>query len=282
VTSSCIALSFLGRYLDGRLAQHQHDTPHELYRLPPKELLKAMSLGYSELGADLLWVRTISYFGDHLTADRKLPHLKRYLHAILSFDEHFKAIYRYGSAMLMSQGPQKENEVVWTAIDLLERAHRFFPDDYMFPLHLGAYYMSELRNPNKAIRARWRRIGAEWVHRAALIGTNMPWLPSLAANIYNEQGQRDLAIQHLEELYLTTQDEKMKQQITSKLLHLKVEKLSDDLHRFSKRFNERYSTSTLSFVPADLFVLVDAPDLPPFRLQDVLTASRENADHDTR
>ncbi|MCC6749396.1 MAG: hypothetical protein IT371_17160 [Deltaproteobacteria bacterium] len=239
----------------------------EAYYLPPPGLLRALSFGYNEVAADLVWVRSIAYFADHLVTDRDLRHLQRYLDTVLALDDRFKEVYRYGSSMLMSRGERQTNEDVWAAISLLKRANALYPGDYRFAMHLGAYYMSDLRTRSKEQRAAWRREGADWVRRAALIGADIPWLPSLAAKIYSEQGQRELAIRHLQEIYLNSQDPEMKAQIAAKLRGLQAAHLAEELRTQAERFERAHRESGLGFVPPDLFALLELPPLLPFSLR---------------
>lgn len=263
-------LGLLELDLQRRFMARKNTAGVDTYNLPPPSVIRAFCFGFNELGADLLWIRTIAYFSDHLTTDHDLRYLERYLQNILSLDNHFKAIYRYGSAMMMSRNSRLTNDDVFAAIRVLEQAHRLFPDDYHFPLHLGAYYINDLRTSDKKQKALWRRIGADYIHRAALIGANIPWLPSLAANIFTEQGERDLAIQHLEEIYLTSQDESMRQQISAKLKHLQATKEADDLERAANAFNKSHKESRLSFIPPDLYALTGLPPLKPFDLKQLI------------
>lgn len=235
----------------------------EAYLLPPAPVLRALAFGYNEVAADLLWVRTIAYFADHAFGDGELDHLARYLDGILALDPNFKAIYRFGAAMLMSRGGRQTNEDVFRAIHLLERAQRRYPDDYRFPFHLGAYYISELRPATPQQRARWRRIGADWVQRAALIGTDLAWLPNLAAKVYTEQGERELALHQLRELYVVTQDPATKRQIASKLRQL-LGRQALDFAREADRVLAAQRDSPLGFLSPDLFALLRPLALPPF------------------
>lgn len=248
------------------LERHPRETravAGEAYLLPPAPVLRGLALGYNELVADLLWVRTIAYFADHAFTDRQLDHLARYLDGILALDPHFKAIYRFGAAMLMSRGERQTNEDVFRAIHLLERAHRLYPDDYRFPFHLGAYYISELRPATPAQRARWRRIGADWVRRAAFVGSELSWLPNLAAKVYSEQGERELAIHHLRELYVVTQDAATKRQIAGKLRQL-LGKQAVDFAREADRVLALQRASRLGFLHPDFFAALRPAPLPPF------------------
>lgn len=237
----------------------------ERYYLPPAAVTRALAFGFNEVVADGLWLRTIGYFGDHVFADRDLRYLVRYLDSILALDEYFTAVYRYGGAMLMSRGTEQTNDDVLEAIALLKRAHHLYPDNYRYPMAIGAYYISELRTKNPKQRERWRLEGADWVRRAALVGADIPWLPGLAATIYTEEGRRDLAIRHLRELYVVSQDPKMKSQIAAKLRALESAGLGE-LEAEANRFDELYTKSKLAFLPPDLFALIHLDRLRPLEL----------------
>ncbi len=230
-------------------------------------MLRALSFGYNELWADALWIRTIAYFTDHVTGDRDLRHIHRYLKNVIALDDHFKAVYRYGAAMMMSKGARQTNDDVLAAIDLLKRGHAAFPDDDRFPFTIGAYYLTELRTRARAERARWRQMGADWLRRAVLLGADIPWLPSLAAKVYTEQGEREMAIAHLQEMYLVTQDEETRKQIAAKLRSLEARSLADRLRQEGERLAKEYSASAFSFVPLDLYALIRLSPVGPFALE---------------
>jgi hypothetical protein len=237
----------------------------EQYALPPAGIVRALSFGYNELAADLLWIRSIGYYADHLFGDRDTRHMERYLDTILALDDRFAAIYRYGPSMLISGTGKRTEAEVWAAIRLLKRAARAYPDEWRYPFFLGSYYMTELAGTPEQRRA-WRREGAAWVHRAALLGADSPWLPALAATVYSESGQRELAIRHLQELYLTTQDPEMKLQIEGKLKHLEATKMLEDVRQAARAMARAQQEAGLGFVPPDLFGLIWLPPLRPFSL----------------
>ena len=248
-----------------RIAGFQQ-TAREGYYFPRPAVMRAAAIGYNELVADLLWIRTIIYFTDHFMADNDLRYLERHMQNIVTLDPHFKQVYRFGASMLTNKGSAYSNEDTFAAIRLLKRAHELFPDDPNYPLYIGIYYMNELRTKSRKQRNTWRRQGADWIRRAILLGDSREWLPALAANIYTQQGERELAIEHLKEMYVNAPTEKMRIQISAKLKELQATYLAVKLKKQTEEFDNERKASGLSFVPADLFAIIRQPKLSPLRL----------------
>jgi hypothetical protein len=246
-----------------QLASHQ--SVGEGYYLPPPAILRGLSFGYNELGADMMWVRTIAYFTDHLR-DRQLSHLHRHVKNILALDDNFREVYRFASAMFMSRGERQTNDDVHHAIELLKRGHEAFPTRYEFPLTIGTHYMTELKTKDKALQDKYRTTGADWIRRAILVGATGSWLPSLAAQVYTKQGKRELAIRHLQELYLLTKDRKTRRQIAIKLKHLHANQMAADMKRYEKTYRQAHKNGPVPYVAPDLYSLIHLPAETPYRL----------------
>src|SRR4051812_14264963 len=73
-------------------ADHQQAQRYEdVYYLPPAEWLPAMSLGYTSALADLLWCRTLIYFGEEIGARGAVRHLFQYTDAVLALDPDYRS-----------------------------------------------------------------------------------------------------------------------------------------------------------------------------------------------
>ena len=247
------------------------------YDLPPSKFLPVLSFGYTELGADLLWIKTISYFAEQLIKKQDLMYLRRYTECALALDHRFRAVYRYTPSMYMTRGDMTSNRDVEYAISLSQRGYKQWPDDWRFPLNIGTYYMFELKPScpkgfkypcarSRKQKKAWRRKGADWIREAALVGAEIPWLPSLAAKIYSQQGQRDLAIRHLQEIYLATKDERMRRDIRFKLRQLKAEQMISEVDAAAKKFRKAFQASPVSYISEGLFILVGLEPYRPFSL----------------
>lgn len=239
----------------------------DAFNLPPSSILRASTFGYNELAADMVWVQTINYFTNQLFKSKEMLHLKKYLDTIIALDNQFKEVYIFGPSMLLSlRGLKYTNREVLAGIDILKQGVKAFPEDWSFPKMIGSYYLFELKSEDKAEKDRFQRTGAEWIRRAALLGAREAWLTSLAAKVLSQQGQRELAIRHLQEMYMTTQNDEVRREIMMRLKALKEEQLASDLSNAGKQFVNKFKVSPLNYLPADLYILLDPQQPKVFSL----------------
>lgn len=229
----------------------------DILYLPRPSALRAMSLGHTELMADLVFMRGVVYFGAELEQKGEQRWLEHYLDTINELDPRWQTPYRWAGVATMYNGKTITNRMVLQSNRFLERGVRQFPDDWQLPFMLGCNYLFELKTDDPKQRAEWRRTGGEWVRHAAIVGGAPSWVPLLAATIMRQEGQEEAAMRHLEEVYLSTQDEKTREEVRNRLvgLHAKI-----DLVREQREHNafEAAWRKTLPYAPADLFVAVGA------------------------
>ena len=112
--------------------QHAVRHPAELVYLPDARLLRPLVLGYDDALADLIWFRTISYFGEHYQNDHVYPWLARMCEVVTDLDPRAEHVYRFGGLML----PWEAGEVD-AGIRLLEKGIRVFPDSWSLRYDVG-------------------------------------------------------------------------------------------------------------------------------------------------
>jgi hypothetical protein len=100
--------------------------------LPKAEYLAPMALGWRNVLADVLWFRTISYFGRHYRSDRTYPWLAAMCDLVTDLDPRAEHVYRFAGAIL----PWEADEVD-AGIRLLEKGVRQFPDSWVMHYQLG-------------------------------------------------------------------------------------------------------------------------------------------------
>lgn len=100
--------------------------------LPRAEYLRPMSLGWQNALADVLWFRTISYFGTHYRSDRTYPWLARMCDLVTDLDPRAEHVYRFGGLVLPWEADQTD-----AGIRLLEKGTRAVPESWYLQFLLG-------------------------------------------------------------------------------------------------------------------------------------------------
>jgi hypothetical protein len=109
------------------------------------------------------------------------------------------------------------------------------------------------------------------VRHAAIVGGAPSWVPLLAATIMQKEGQDAAAVRHLEEVYVTTQDEKTRAEIKNRLLALKAKLDFVTEERDRSAFLKAWKDN-LPYAPPDFFVVVNnggPPRSPRMDLQEL-------------
>lgn len=118
----------------------------EVSYLPSPALARRLAFGYDHLAADLMWLRTVQYFGKHLETDGKFPRLRALLEVTVGIDPHFIEAYRYGALFL------------WIAGDIpgtpafLEEGYFHNPQRWELPHDLGRFYFLQFGDHAQALR----------------------------------------------------------------------------------------------------------------------------------
>lgn len=229
--------------------------------LPRPAALRAMSLGHTELAADLVFLRALIYFGGQLEQKGQFRWLDNYLDTITALDPRWKTPYRWAGVATMYNGHPITNQMVLDSSHFLERGARQFPDDWELSFMLGCNYLFELHTSDPKQQEAWRRVGGDWVQHAALVGGAPSWVPLLAATIMRKEGRQEAALRHLEEVYVATDDEETRRQVRNRLLGLHAQIDLDREARERAAFEAAWK-KTLPYAPPDLFVAV-GPAAPP-------------------
>ena len=103
--------------------------------LPRAEYLRPMSLGWQNVLADVLWFRTISYFGEHYRSDHTYPWLAAMCDLVTDLDPRAEHVYRFAGAVLSWEANQTD-----AGIRMLEKGARQFPDSWTLEYYLGFHY----------------------------------------------------------------------------------------------------------------------------------------------
>jgi hypothetical protein len=242
-----------------RAQQHfiETQTYEDLYYLPPSDYLIVGSLGYREALADLLWMKTLVYYGEELVHRGGARNLYHYGDAIIALDPDFKRVYRWVASSAIYRLGDVAIDDVRRAIQYLDVAARRFPDDGEIAWDLGANYAFELvpllHDP--AEREAARRKGLEYLEAASLRNAGPPWLALQAATQLNALGKREQAIRHLEDVYGVTSDPGIKARIEQELTELRSAAYAEALRRTSQEL-ESARLREFPYMDASLYLLV--------------------------
>jgi hypothetical protein len=243
---------------EGRRARFPPE--EDLVYLPRTSVLRALSLGHPEAMADLVFLRTITYFAGQFFGSRNYDWLARHVDAINELDPWFRTAYLFGARSAMYNGRTITNDDVFTSNHFFAKGLERFPSDWEMAFGLGCNYLVELRTDDPAQRSAWRRQALFWIRRAALAGGGPPWLPNLAATIMSEEGQVEASIRYLEEAYLNATDEKTRDEVGRLLAARRksdVARLTAARDAFAAGWKR-----TLPYAPGDLYVIVgESPSL---------------------
>jgi len=197
------ALSFHLR-LDRMGAVHQ---AMEVYMFVPSgRILKPLTLGFNQLVADYFWIKTISYFGDHLMSDRKYPWLYHLLELVTTLDPQFIWPYYFGGIILSLEADQVEQSNL-----ILKKAMATHPDVWNFPFYIGFNYWYHYNDPLKA---------ASYIRIAARLPGAPKYLKTFPARLYSEAGTHEAAERFLLEMLKSTQEPRMREKILKRIKEL--------------------------------------------------------------
>jgi hypothetical protein len=218
----------LQKHIDGqRTALHQE---RDELVLRSGKLVKAMSLEYAPLMADIYWTRVVQYYGDKRAKhDANFELLWPLLDVTTTLDPNLLVAYRFGSTFLSEPSPRGAGRPE-LGIELLERGIKANPEYWRFYEDLGFIYYFELKDYAKASAAF-----AE--------GSKNPeaqiWMKIMAARIAAEGESLQTSIFLWNEVYQTTKDPQVKENALMHLQLLGVEQDCKQLDALADEFHKR-------------------------------------------
>jgi tetratricopeptide (TPR) repeat protein len=237
---------------------HESQAYEDVYYLPPSSWLPVLSLGYTSAAADLLWCRSLVYFGDEFIRHGVVKHLFAYGDAIIKLDPDFKTPYSWIATVAMYRAGEFDLKEALIAVGYLRTAVKRFPNDGKLAWDLGSILRFEiypLLKKDHAMATKIEEEAAEHLSTAALLGAGPPWLALNSANLLQKLGKTEQAIQHLEEVYGSVQDEYTKREVGQRLALLRSEAHAAALQEANDQF-ERERKRSFPYVSPALFLLL--------------------------
>ena len=202
--------------------------------LRSSNLVKAMSLDYAPLVADIYWTRVVQYFGNkHAGHDPDLRLLWPLLDITTTLDPNLMPAYHFG-ATFVSDAPPRGAGRPDLAVKLIERGIRANPGEWRLYYDLGFVYYFDMKDYAKA-------------SAAFLEGSKNPaafvWMKVMAAKIATEGGSPETSLFLWQDIYNTTKDTAVK---GNALTHLQLLGAQEDckqidalVDEYQKRFGGR-------------------------------------------
>ncbi|PID73717.1 MAG: hypothetical protein CSB33_02095 [Desulfobacterales bacterium] len=159
--------------------------------------------------ADILWLKTALYFGEHALTDKSYPYLAHLIDLITDLSPRWDYPYWFGVIIL-----PMEADAVEDGLYFAEKAIIHHPDDWIFWFYKGFinfYYL------NNAIE------GAEALYKASTLPQGPKWLARLSATLATKAGRKELAIRFLEQSLEKVKDETQRKPILDKLEEVRAQ-----------------------------------------------------------
>lgn len=200
----------------------------DLKYLPSGNFLKGAFLSFDEVFADLLWIKTLGYFGEHAQGDQNYQWLSRLLDITTTLDPYFQDPYEFGGVIL-----SWELGDIDAGISILkkgmERVPRHHPRYWYLPFYIAFNYMYYKGD---------YKIAGEYLEIAASFPQRPAYLPLLVARLYSNTEDPGLALPFLEEMLAKTSSpefrEKLENRIKDVLIKQHVLLLSKACNQFQE------------------------------------------------
>jgi hypothetical protein len=200
--------------------------------------MKAMSLGYTGLMADIYWTRAVQYFGRN-HHERKLDY--KYLGPLLEItaqlDPQLIPTYEFGSVFLAQKPPEGAGEPN-RAVDLVEYGIQHNPARWKLYYNLGFIHWMERKDPAAAAGA---------FQRGANVPGSHPWMRSMAAAMASQSGDRNTARMLWQAMYESTDDKNVKRNAVMRVAALRSDDEVDALELLVLKYKKKFGAQPTSW-----------------------------------
>lgn len=236
-------------------------------QLPSARTLRSLFLNVGTMAADIAWIWSIVYYGQHTDGTAQPEYLEHSAETIAELDPKFYDVYPWFSAAYIHASYPPTFEDLERVNGFLEKGMRHYPTDYRLPYEAGLNYIgySEHRTDEERIRELSR--GIEYLQRASRLESAPDRLPLTVSWMYQRRrqirsndgntGDRDSTrlvsrkqIEFLAEMYYLIDDTGVRRSIQRTLSDSEYGStlLARYDHRYRQRL-ERERAQTFSFLP---------------------------------
>lgn len=181
-----LVIGLSGAVLSSQSLSRLHDqiALQEVLYLPSAKTVKAISLGYTGLMADIYWTRVVQYYGRrHLAESQTYKLLPPLLDITTTLDPHLDIAYQFG-AFFLSQKPPSGAGSPDEGIALVRKGIANDPTHWRLYYDLGFIYWMEKKDFKSA---------ADAFAAGAKIPNAMPWMWTMAGAMAQGADDRNMA-----------------------------------------------------------------------------------------
>jgi hypothetical protein len=235
-------------------------TDDDRFYLPPAGWLRLFSLGYNEAVTDLVWVKTILYFGENIKIAGGGRFVMNYLDTALALDPRFQRLYVAGSVLtLYQEGGKVSRRSVDMSMRILERGQRELPNDGEIAFYLGFlhYYEATKFTPADPDAPETRRhldMGRRLIGRSALMPNAPPYAARYSVSLYQEGGVKELVVAHLKALLAKETAPEVREALIASLRQAVGDAARRDIAA-TNRLQAAWRAD-MPYIPFDLYVLL--------------------------
>jgi tetratricopeptide (TPR) repeat protein len=206
---SCFGLWFIQFNIDMmKQKKLSEKLVEELMYFPSGKFLKPTLIEYQAAMSDLVWLRAIQYYGQHLWSDRKFEWLNHIFDILTTLDTRFSNAYDFGSKMLAWDAKQ-----VNEAEKLLNRGIINNPLDWQLTFD---YAFIEYMKRQDYITAGY------YFEIASKLPNAWNVTERWAAFAFKKGGDNELAVEIWSSIYYTTKNSRLKELAERRLIELGV------------------------------------------------------------
>ncbi len=193
-------------------------------------LVRAMSLEYAPLAANLYWTRVVQYYGNrHANQRANLDLLWPLLDVTTTLDPNLIVAYRFGG-MFLSDAPPRGAGQPQRGIELLRRGIRANPEYWRFYEDLGFIYYFELHDYHNA---------AEALMAGSKVPGAMVWMKTAAARIAEKGESLEISAKLWSEIYNSTNEPSIKENAKVHLQLLRARADCGELNKLAAEYKKQ-------------------------------------------
>jgi hypothetical protein len=201
-------------------------------------VVKALSLGFSDLLADLYWMRAIQYYGTQKLAGTGFANLAPLLETAAELDHRFSIVYRYGAVFLSEPSPVGAGQPK-AGIALLSKGADRNPQDWRLRQEQGLFTFFYLNDA---------KTGSEALQQASRVPGAPDWMAALAAQVLAKGGELEAALSMWSIIYQQSESGILRDNARDQIKIVRSRIMARDIQERIQTYRERTGQTESSLV----------------------------------